>query len=176
MTTELMLGPGQGNRILGGGLNFTVKATMGGGGFAATFECVVPPGYDVGAHVHTEGIEMFYVVSGELAIVAFEPLDRTDKNWRDWRSASGDRYLRGGPGAFMLVPPGTPHAFANLSEEPTTMYFQSSMAAGHEEYFRELAAILEASGDGPPDDAAIIDLRHHYDIEQLTPMRPSGTH
>lgn len=174
MTTRLMLEAGEGERILGGGLNFTTKATMDGGGFAATFECIVPPGYDVGAHIHTEGIEMFYVTSGELVVVAFEPVDRSEQNWRKWRFDSGEHYLSGGAGAFMLVPPNVPHAFANLTDEPTHMYFQSSMAAGHEKYFKELAALLEKSDDGPPDDAAIQDLRRRYDIDQLTPMKPSG--
>lgn len=113
MTIQNMLDVGGGDRILGGGLDARIKAAMDQGAFASTFEIAVPPGYDVGAHVHTEGAEMFYVLSGQLDILAFEPTDRSNSNWREWTSGSGQTYLRGGPGAFMFVPPNTPHAFGN---------------------------------------------------------------
>ena len=87
--------------------------------------------------------------------------------------ATGQTFLRGGPGAFMWVPPGTPHAFANTTDLPVRMFFQSSVPGGHENYFAELADILRAA-DGPPDQAAIIDLRQRYHIDQLTDMADGG--
>ena len=33
----------------------------------------MPPGFDVGAHVHHESQEFFYVLEGELDLLAFEP-------------------------------------------------------------------------------------------------------
>ncbi len=172
MSDGVGLAPGGGRRIVGGGVDATVKVTGGEGALISTFEVVVPPGYDVGAHVHGEGQEFFYVLSGTLDVLAFEPLDRTVGDWHDWTSASGQRFLRGGPGSFMWVPVGTPHAFGNPTDEPATMFFQSGAPGGHEHYFEELAALLTA--DGPPDQAAIIALRERYDIEQLTGMHPTA--
>lgn len=164
-----MLGPGTGRHIVGGGLDATVKVTLASGAFASMFEIVVPPGYDVGAHVHGQGEEVFYVTEGELDILAFEPLDRTLPDWHDWTSASGQHYLRGGPGSFLHVPANTPHAFANRSDQPTRMFFQSSISGGHEIYFDELAAILQGS-DGRPDQDDIDALDRKNDITMLTQL------
>ncbi len=168
--SAIMLPPGAGRRIVGHGIDATVKATMGEGAFAATFEVVVPPRYDVGAHVHGEGAEIFFVISGQLDVLAFEPLDRSVHDWHDWTSANGRTYLRGGPGSFIFVPAGTPHAFANPGDEPAVMFFQSAAAAAHQRYFDELAALLEAS-DGRPEQDAVAALRTRYDMEQLTGLR-----
>lgn len=179
MTDGIMLGPGEGERITGKGLDVTVKSTMEPA-MTSSFEVVIPPGYDVGAHVHASGEEVFYVVEGEMDILAFEPLDREEPDWHRWESRSGRRFLHGGPGAFMFVPPGVPHAFANNTKKPCRMFFQSSVPGGHENYFKELAAILRRS-DGKPDQKDITELRRRYDIEQLTPLKgggpgPSGGH
>jgi quercetin dioxygenase-like cupin family protein len=169
MTDGHILGPGEGRHILGGGVNAVVKVAGSDGAFTSTFEVVVPPGYDVGAHVHHAGQEIFYVLEGELDVLAFEPLDRHVPDWHAWRSGTGATFLRGGPGAFMWVPPGTPHAFANRTDRPARMFFQSSVPGGHENYFDELAALLR-DADGPLDQQVIADLRGRYDIEQITDL------
>ena len=83
---------------------------------------------------------------------------------------SGQRYLHGGPGAFMFVPENTPHAFANRTTKPAKIFFQSSVPGGHENYFDELMALLRRS-DGAPGPEGHRGLRRRYDIEQLTPLR-----
>jgi hypothetical protein len=55
MPDGIMLTPGGGEHIQGGGVDVSVKTVMPDGAFAATFEVVVPPGYDVGTHIHTDG-------------------------------------------------------------------------------------------------------------------------
>ena len=165
-----MLGPGEGQRIRGGSLDVVLKVPGSATAFASTFTVTVPPGYDVGAHVHTAGQELFYVLSGELDIMAFEPLDRSVPDWHEWRSADGQCFLRGGPGSVLQVPTGVPHAFANPGDEPATFLFQQA-PGGHEEYFRELAEILRRSG-GSPDADEVDRMRSRHDIEQLTPLRP----
>jgi len=167
----IALGPGEGHQIHGGALNAVVKVAMSAPAFASTFEMLVPPGYDVGAHVHGDGAEIFYVVSGQLDVLAFEPVDRSVPDWHEWRSESGQAYLRGGPGSFLFVPPGVPHAFANPADEPATVFFQSSMSQGHEEYFEELADLLRRSPGRPPG-AAVADIRRRYAIEQITDLHP----
>ena len=68
----------------------------------------------------------------------------------------------------MHVPAGIPHAFANTSDEPTTMLFQAA-PNGHEIYFEELAALLRDSG-GRPDPDAVAEIRARHDIIQLTSL------
>ena len=169
VTDGVMLAPGGGRRIAGGTLDATVKMTIDHPALTSSFEIVVAPGWDVGAHVHAEGEEVFYVVEGELDILAFEPLDRSVPDWHAWESASGRRYLRGGPGSFMFVPPGVPHAFANLTDTAVRMFFQSSVAGGHENYFDDLVQLLRRTG-GRPDPGEAAELRSRYGIEQITPI------
>lgn len=169
MTDGVMLQPGEGHRITAPGLDATVKVASDFPALTSTFEIVVPPGYDVGAHVHAVGEEIFYVVEGELDVLAFEPTDRDEPDWHRWESRAGQRFLHGGPGAFMFVPVGVPHAFANTTDRPTRVFFQSSVPGGHENYFEELAALLRRS-DGKPQQRDVAQLRRRYDIEQLTPL------
>jgi oxalate decarboxylase/phosphoglucose isomerase-like protein (cupin superfamily) len=169
MTDGIMLGPGEGRRIVGGALDATVKSTMDAPALTSSFEMVIPAGYDVGAHVHAHGEEVFYVVEGELDLLAFEPLDRDHPDWHQWESSAGRRFMHGGPGAFMFVPENTPHAFANTTRRPVRMFFQSSVPGGHENYFDELMRLLRRS-DGKPHPKDVAALRRRYDIEQLTPL------
>ena len=163
-----MLGPGEGRVISGGALHAVLKVAGGRSALTSTFEIEVPAGYDVGAHVHTRGEEIFYVVAGTVDLLAFEPVDRSVGDWHDWVSTDGRRYLRGGPGSLVHIPAGVPHAFANTSSEAATLFFQSS-PEGHEDYFVELAALLRESG-GRPDPAAVAAVRERHDIFQLTSL------
>src|SRR6266540_2226962 len=58
------------------------------------FEADVPPGFDVGAHLHREAEEVFYVLEGELDLLAFEPRIRTSDDWRSWESDTGAKVVR----------------------------------------------------------------------------------
>lgn len=146
-------------------MSITYKVTAASE-FASTFEVVVPPGWDVGAHVHDEGEETFYVIDGELDLLAFVPVTRT-ADWHTWTSRSGLTVMRGGPGSMAYVPAGCPHAFSNPGPAPARMLFQAA-PPGHEHYLEDLARIL---GETPVDDKKIIDLRDRYGITQLTPLR-----
>lgn len=165
----LML-PAEGGRIIGGGsVHARLLVAHDHPSYASTFEMQVAPGFDVGAHVHGNGEEMFFVLEGQLDILCFEPLDRTIGDWHEWKDRSGRVYLRGGPGSFMYVPPGTPHAFANPTGTPVRMLFQSSVEGGHENYFAELGELLHRY-QGEPDPTAIRDLEARYGTEQITAM------
>ena len=94
-----MLPPGAGRLIAGGALHAMLKVSggpRGDGAVCSSFEITVPPGYDVGAHVHTRGEELFYVLEGTLDLLAFEPVERTPEDWHAWTSPTGQRYLRPG--------------------------------------------------------------------------------
>jgi hypothetical protein len=51
MTDGVMLAPGGGRRITGGGMDATLKVPTNHPSFASTFEVIVPPGFDVGAEL-----------------------------------------------------------------------------------------------------------------------------
>ncbi|MFF2650086.1 cupin domain-containing protein [Streptomyces sp. NPDC058045] len=165
----LLVPPGHGRAIRTAAQQVTFKVTGSHSRSASSFEVLVPPGFDVGAHVHSRSEELFYVLEGELDMLAFEPVVRTADRWQRWESSSGNRVVRATPGTVIVVPPGCPHAFANPTGEPAKMFFQASPPPDHERYFEELLAILDRGG--PPDHAAIEELRARYDIEQLTPLR-----
>ena len=165
MTDGLVLRPGAGRTIAGAGLTLKVGAAESGAWSA--FEATVMPGFDVGAHVHRHAEELFYVLDGELDLLAFEPRIRTGGDWRGWESASGAPVARGAPGCTMFVPAGCPHAFANPGTRPARMLFLVS-PPGHEHYLDEIGEVL--GQPGPPDPAAIAEVRARHDIEQLTPM------
>jgi quercetin dioxygenase-like cupin family protein len=63
--------PGAGRRITGGSLDATVKITTDHPALTSAFEVVIGPGFDVGAHVHAHGEELFYVVEGELDVLGW---------------------------------------------------------------------------------------------------------
>jgi uncharacterized RmlC-like cupin family protein len=168
MTDGLALPPGAGHRIQGAGMTLKVGAERSRNW--SVFEAEVPPGFDVGAHLHGEAEELFYILQGELDLLAFEPRTRTTGDWRAWESNTGAKMVRGGPGSVMSVPPGCPHAFANPGPAPARMLFLVA-PSGHEHYLEELAELL--AHPGPPDQAAIASLRARHDIHQLTPMVPS---
>ncbi|MFF5290414.1 cupin domain-containing protein [Paractinoplanes globisporus] len=163
MTDGLLLGPGDGTPIQA----MTLKAGADRAGAFSVFEAEVAPGFDVGAHWHERAEEMFYVLDGELDLLAFAPADRSGDDWRGWRSHSGQAVFRGGPGSFMFVPAGCPHAFFNPHDTAARMLFAVA-PSGHEVYLRELADLLSS---GPPDPAAVEALRLRHDIHQLTPLR-----
>jgi mannose-6-phosphate isomerase-like protein (cupin superfamily) len=165
MTDGLLLRPGDGRAITGAGMTLKVGADQSHAWSA--FEAVVAPGFDVGAHLHRQAEELFYILDGELDLLSFEPRARTSGDWQSWESANGQRVLRGGPGSAMFVPVGCPHAFANPADSPARMLFMVS-PPGHEHYLDELGEVLRKGG--PPDPALVAEVRARHDIEQLTPM------
>jgi len=165
MTDGLLLPPGGGRRIETAGMTLKVGADRSA--YWSMFEADVPPGFDVGAHLHHEAEEVFYILEGELDLLAFQPRTAASGDWRTWVAESGERVYRGGPGSSMFVPAGCPHAFANPGPGPARMLFLVS-PPGHEKYLAELGELLSAGG--PPDQAAIVALRARHDIQQLTPL------
>src|SRR5262245_52764750 len=104
----LFVPPGHGRVVRTPAQHVTFKVTGSHSRTASTFEVIVPPGFDVGAHVHRRSEELFYVLEGELDVLAFEPRVRTPGNWQKWESSSGRRVVRATPGTVIVVPPGCP--------------------------------------------------------------------
>ncbi|MFD0319222.1 cupin domain-containing protein [Streptomyces flavalbus] len=166
----LILPPGGGRKLITKAQEVTFKATQADGSAVSVFEVVVPPGFDVGAHVHNDSQEFFYVLEGELQLLGFEPAARTGDSWHDWRSADGKAPVNATEGASMFVPSGTPHAFRNASDQPARMLFTCFPSPYHELYFEEIAEIW-AAGGAAVDPKAVEQMRQRYDVHQLTPLR-----
>lgn len=167
--TALILPPGHGKKLITKAQEVTFKATEADGSAVSIFEVIVPPGFDVGAHVHDRSQEFFYVLEGTLDLLGFEPTVRAGDRWSDWESPEGDRIVRAGRGSSMFVPSGTPHAFHNSSDEPVRMLFQSYPSPDHERYFEEIAEIFSAGESVDPE--AVQRMRQRYDVNQITPLR-----
>jgi len=165
----LVVPPGQGRKLVTKAQEVTFKATGAQGAFASCFEVVVPPGFDVGAHIHAHAKEFFYLLEGELDLLSFEPSVRTGEGWQDWESPHGDRVIRAGAGSCMLVPEGCPHAFMNPTDKPARMLFQCYPPPNHEHYFEEICEIFSRAGT--VDSGAVSELRDRYDVRQITPLR-----
>jgi len=165
MADGFVRGPGEGERV---SPTMTLKVGDENSTAWSMFEVVnIGPGFDVGAHLHRNAEELFYVLEGQLDLLAFEPRVRTPGNWQSWQSRTGATVARGGPGSMMYVPRGCPHAFANPGSGPARMIFLVS-PSGHEHYQKELAELV--AGTTGPLDAAIAELRARHDIDQLTPQ------
>ncbi|MES4888797.1 cupin domain-containing protein [Streptomyces sp. NPDC096012] len=167
--TDLIVPAGAGRKLVTPAQEVTFKATKEMGSSVSIFEVVVPPGFDVGAHVHNRSQEFFYVLDGELDLLCFEPTERTSDTWHHWESPKGDRVVRAGEGSCMFVPAGTPHAFRNATDKPVKMLFQCFPSPEHEAYFEEIAEIW--SRGTAVDPAAVEAMRRRYDVSQLTPLR-----
>jgi mannose-6-phosphate isomerase-like protein (cupin superfamily) len=165
----LIVPPGQGRKLITKAQEVTFKVTQAHGSIISCFEVVVPPGFDVGAHTHHRSQEFFYVLEGELDLLAFEPIKRKEESWQDWESSGGDRVVRAGAGSCMFVPPGCPHAFRNATDKPARMLFQSYPSPDHERYFEEICEIFSAGRSVDSD--AVQRLRERYDVSQITPLR-----
>lgn len=70
-------------------------------------------------------------------------------------------------GACIFVPRLVPHAFANRTTAPSKLLLIMAPPT-HDRYFDDLAELLAA--EGPPDSAAIAELRSRYDTEQLSSL------
>ncbi|BAW05412.1 cupin domain-containing protein [Nocardia seriolae] len=165
----LLLPPGAGEQVQP---TMTMKLGADRSDAWSAFEATVPPGFDVGAHWHGHADETFYVVEGELDLLAsFHPRARAIGDWLTWEAEDGTTVYRGGPGSFMYVPAGCPHAFYNPGTTTAKTLFMVT-PSGHEKYLAELSELL-LSGEATPD--LIAELRLKHDIHQLTPLqnRPS---
>lgn len=111
------------------------------------FDWTLPPSFSTGLHVHHVLEETFFVLEGEC----------------EWQI--GDQRIVAKPGAYVFITQGVPHNIANHSGKTARMIMTVS-PPGHEHYFEELTTLV-ASG-GPPDAAAIADLRERYDTTQLS--------
>lgn len=76
-----------------------------------------------------------------------------------------------GPGQALCIPRGAIHMFANPGEGEAQALCVLSPAVNGPEYFREVAAVLDAANGGPPDRAKMMEIQRRHG---LTPVPPTS--
>ena len=117
------------------------------GGSVAVFEFDVPAGARVpAAHSHDGYEETIYGLEGVLS----------------W--TLDGRKTDVGPGEVLFIPRGAVHRFDNDHGVEAKMLAIVSPGILGPEYFREIAAVIEASAGGPPDPAAIGEVMRRHGL------------
>ncbi len=113
----------------------------------AVMDSTVPPGFPGPVrHRHARMTDIFFVLEGTLAF-----------------DLGGERRLLG-PGAFVLVPPGVAHTFANPGPAPAR-FLNIYHPAGNEHYVKEVAERMAAGR--PPSPAEMAEIAARYDFEPV---------
>ncbi|WP_329402788.1 cupin domain-containing protein [Streptomyces virginiae] len=146
-----VVGPGEGETIVLGTTRMRVLEDGSHTGHRlAITESVLAP-HTQGPHQHRHGLhnEGFYVLSGTV------------------RSTVGDEDHDATTGTLVMVPPGTPHTFANLTDEPAVL-LSTFTPDLYVQYFRDLQEVL---ADGRPlTPQANVDVMSRYATEPATDL------
>ncbi|WP_327739876.1 cupin domain-containing protein [Streptomyces nojiriensis] len=144
-----VVGPGEGETIVLGTTRMRVLEDGSHTGHRlAIAESVLAP-HTQGPPQHRHGLhdEGFYVLSGTV------------------RFTVGDEDHEATTGTLVMVPPGTPHTFANLTDQPAVL-LSTFTPDLYVQYFRDLQEVL---ADGRPlTPQANIDAMGHYATEPAT--------
>jgi quercetin dioxygenase-like cupin family protein len=134
------------------GIRFLVTGDNSNGS-AGVFELRVPAGEPIPApaHSHDAYEETIYGLEGVLT----------------W-TVDGQR-IAVGPGQALSIPRGAVHRFDNLGETDATMLIVVSPAGIGPAYFREVGAVLEAAGGGPPDRVRMMEIMRRYGLSPAAP-------
>ncbi len=118
------------------------------GGQIGLFEYTMEPGArGANAHTHQKLTEIFYIVEGEVELLA------------------GERKVVGRPGTLLLVPPGQVHGFSNSSSHRSTMLIIFCPADRREGYFEGMA---ELTRDGRrPSREELLELMRRFDQQPV---------
>ena len=118
------------------------------GGSVAVFEFDVPAGVRLpgSAHSHDGYEETIYGLEGVLS----------------W--TLDGRQTDVGPGEVLCIPRGVVHRFDNDHDVDAKMLAIVSPGVLGPDYFREVAAVVEAATGGPPDPAALADVMRRHGL------------
>ena len=147
--TAIATSPHEGESFYTLGPHLTVKlssAATNGLYFLAVEE--TPPGIGPPLHVHHQQDEMFHVLEGH------------------YRFQVGAQSIDAPVGATAAVPRGTPHAFVNVSDQPSRLLFVLSPGLDAEGFFRALSRLPQTS---PPEPAELARIGLEYATEFVGP-------
>jgi quercetin dioxygenase-like cupin family protein len=116
-------------------------------------EFVVPKGFGPPLHIHKREDEGFYLLEGSLRVVC------------------GDDEWEGGPGSFVMLPSGVPHAYVATSDGPCKG-LQITSPAQFERFIEELGRPAEAltlPEPSPVDMDALLGSAERYGHEYVGP-------
>lgn len=129
----LVLNPSEGRVVSLGPIRMIVKedgtrtrGTLGIAEFVIAPHVPTPP-----PHVHYVHEEGFYILEGELEFLV------------------GTEKILAGKGAYVMVPIGVPHTFANTGNEPAR-FLNTFTPPRYLNYFEELSTLMAASGMPSP--------------------------
>src|SRR6516165_9315849 len=117
-------------------------------GSVALFELTVPAAQRLAApaHSHDHYEETIYGIAGVLT----------------W-TVDGNR-IDVGPGQALCIPRGAVHRFDNHGSEDVTALCAITPAAIGPQYFRESAAVINATAGGPPDRVNMAEIRRRHGL------------
>ena len=140
-----VLAPGDGEYVvLGGNAKCTFKITgEDTRGQLGLFEFeMAEDGVGASPHIHHELTEIFYVLEGSVELRA------------------GNVTTIGTPGATLVVPPSTPHAFKNVTGGPAKVLILFCPAQEREKYFTGMAELTK-DGRSPTKEELLTLMRAH---------------
>ncbi|MGP8299167.1 cupin domain-containing protein [Streptomyces inhibens] len=108
--------------------HYLATHTTTGGEFGLYRVDLGPKAAGARTHFHRTISESFFVLSGAV------------------RLYDGERWITGGAGDFLHVPPGGLHAFRNEADDPASMLMLFSPGAPREEYFERVAEMAQRGG------------------------------
>ncbi|WP_454325424.1 cupin domain-containing protein [Streptomyces glaucescens] len=146
-----VVGPGDGETIVLGTTHMRVleDGSHTGHRLAIAESVLAPHTQGPPQHRHARHDEGFYVLSGTV------------------RFTVGDEDHDVTAGTLVMVPPGTPHSFANLTGQPAVM-LSTFTPDLYVQYFRDLQEVLV--GGRPPTPQADIDVMSRYATEPATDL------
>ncbi|HEX8648830.1 MAG TPA: cupin domain-containing protein [Thermoleophilaceae bacterium] len=142
-----VLGPGEGDSVLLGGLGarFMIDGATAGGGFALVEHPIAPRTLAAPLHRHANEDEYSYVLEGRVGVQL------------------GEETLEAGSGELVFKPRGQWHAFWNPGDEPARL-LEIISPAGFERYFVEIAPLLPPQRP-EPDFAGLAAVQARYGLE-----------
>ncbi|MFE0458895.1 cupin domain-containing protein [Kitasatospora sp. NPDC058965] len=146
-----VVAPGEGETIVLGTTRMRVLEDGSHTGHRlAIAESVLAPHTDgPPQHRHGRHDEGFYILSGTV------------------RFTVGAAEYDAGAGTLVMVPPGTPHTFANRTDQPAVM-LSTFTPDLYLQYFRDLQQVLAA--ERPPTPQATVEVMRRYATEPATDL------
>lgn len=109
-------------------------------GHYGLYETEIQPGSVTPPHIHYNISEQFYVLDGELEMLA------------------GEERVTAKQGAFVAIPKGMTHAFANLTDKPVTFLLAFCPDVNREAYFTKVAEFMQSGNPNWKDLKEALDL------------------